>query len=102
MDILKELDDLLNNNKDETKINIRIQQRNGRKSITSVSGLDPALDLKKILKTFKKSLNCNGAIIEDETLGKIIQLQGDQRASVKDFLIKEEISSEENIIMHSF
>ena len=32
MDILKELDDLLNNNKDETKINIRIQQRNGRKS----------------------------------------------------------------------
>jgi translation initiation factor 1 len=102
MDVLKELDDLLNNDKDETKINIRIQQRNGRKSITSISGLNPDLDLKKILKTFKKSLNCNGAIIEDETLGKIIQLQGDQRASVKDFFIKEEIISEENIIMHSF
>mmetsp|Transcript_5110 Transcript_5110/g.11185 ORF Transcript_5110/g.11185 Transcript_5110/m.11185 type:complete len:87 (+) Transcript_5110:213-473(+) len=34
-------------------VHIRIQQRNGRKSITSVSGLNQNLNLKKILKEFK-------------------------------------------------
>jgi len=35
-------------------IHIRVQQRNGRKCITHVQGLDAALDLKKVLKVIKK------------------------------------------------
>lgn len=31
-----------------------IQQRNGRKTLTTVQGLDKAYDPKKILKAFKK------------------------------------------------
>lgn len=47
--------DLLTDGKDETHehgnyVHIRIQQRNGRKSLTTVQGLASDLDLKKILK----------------------------------------------------
>lgn len=35
-------------------VHIRIQQRNGRKSLTLVQGLASDLDLKKILKALKK------------------------------------------------
>ena len=35
-------------------VHIRIQQRNGRKSLTTVQGLASDLDLKKILKALKK------------------------------------------------
>ena len=30
---------------------------------------------------------CNGTIVQDEKAGDVIQLQGDQRNAVKDFLI---------------
>ena len=42
-------------------IHIRVQQRNGRKCITTVQGLDSQLDLKKILKAIKKAECCNGS-----------------------------------------
>ena len=84
------------------KVHIRIQARNGRKSISSVSGLAVDLDLKKILKSFKKTLKCNGAILEDKELGKIIQLQGDHRAMIRDFLVDQEINILEDIVIHGF
>ena len=31
---------------------------------------------------------CNGSVVEDQELGKVIQLQGDQRKNVSDFMIK--------------
>jgi hypothetical protein len=55
-----------------------------------------------ILKTWKKSFTCNGAIVEDEEHGKIIQLQGDQRTNVRDFLVNEEINRKEDIVVHGF
>ena len=81
---------------------IRIQQRNGRKSITTVQGLATDLNLKLILKTWKRSFTCNGAIVEDEEVGKIIQLQGDQRTNVRDFLVNEQINRKEDIVVHGF
>lgn len=57
-------------------VHIRIQQRNGRKSLTTVQGLATDLDLKKILKALKKTYSTNGTILVDEELGEIIQLQG--------------------------
>lgn len=39
---------------------VRIQQRNGRKCLTTVQGLDNDLDLKRICKAMKKAFNCNG------------------------------------------
>ena len=83
-------------------LHIRIQQRNGRKSITTVQGLASDLNLKLILKTWKKSFTCNGAIVDDEEHGKIIQLQGDKRIDVRDFLVSEEINRKEDVVVHGF
>merc|ERR1711890_133081 len=44
-------------------IHIRIQQRNGRKTLTTVQGLPKKFDQKKILKVIKKKFACNGTIV---------------------------------------
>lgn len=38
----------------EDKIHIRIQQRNGRKTLTTVQGIADDYDKKKLVKAFKK------------------------------------------------
>ncbi|KAJ1649557.1 Eukaryotic translation initiation factor eIF-1 [Dispira simplex] len=85
-----------------SNVDIRIQQRNGRKTITTIQGLPEELDFKKLLKAFKKEFACNGSITTDEELGEVIQLQGDQRRSVAEFLADEEITKKENIKIHGF
>ncbi|OBT64545.1 translation initiation factor SUI1 [Pseudogymnoascus sp. 23342-1-I1] len=67
-------------------IHIRIQQRNGRKTLTTVQGLPKKFDQKKILKVIKKKFACNGTIVTDNEMGEVIQLQGDQRKDVQEFL----------------
>ena len=84
------------------QIHLRIQQRNGRKSITTVQGLSESLDLKSILRTFKKSFSCNGSISKNDEYGKIIQMSGDQRDNVKKWIIKQSIASEKEVIVHGF
>ncbi|KAJ3241858.1 Iron-sulfur assembly protein 1 [Chytriomyces hyalinus] len=83
-------------------IHIRIQQRNGRKTLTTVQGLAAEIDPKKVLKAFKKQFACNGNIIEDEEHGECIQLQGDQRTKVLQFLTEQEISAKDKIKLHGF
>ncbi len=58
--------------KGSSYVHIRIQQRNGRKSLTTVQGLASDLDLRKILKALKKTYSTNGTILSDEELGSII------------------------------
>ncbi|KNG47693.1 protein translation factor sui1 [Stemphylium lycopersici] len=67
-------------------IHIRIQQRNGRKTLTTVQGLPKKFDQKKILKVIKKKFACNGTVVADSEMGEVIQMQGDQRKDVQDFL----------------
>ena len=43
--------------KKQNYIHIRIQQRNGRKTLTTVQGLPSELSFKRLLKTFKKVVN---------------------------------------------
>jgi len=93
------------------KIHIRIQQRNGRKMLTTVQGLDKAYDAKKVLKAFKKEFACNGTVVSSEeadldspapvptgkakqNFGQVIQLQGDQRTKIREFLISTGMVSE--------
>jgi translation initiation factor 1 len=83
-------------------LDIRIQQRNGRKTLTTVQGLPADLDQKRILKAFKKEFACNGTVIEDEELGEVIQLQGDQRLKVQQFLIAQEIVTKDKVKIHGF
>ncbi|PXF47411.1 Protein translation factor SUI1-like [Gracilariopsis chorda] len=81
-------------------VHIRLQQRNGRKSLTTVQGLDDKLDLAKLTKAFKKEFCCNGCVVDNAELGKVIQLQGDQREKVKAFLADEQIASKSMIKVH--
>ncbi|KAK2743395.1 Eukaryotic translation initiation factor eIF-1 [Myotisia sp. PD_48] len=68
-------------------IHIRLQQRNGRKTLTTVQGIPTKFDQKKILKVIKKKFACNGTIVRDTEMGEVIQLQGDQRKDVQEFLV---------------
>ena len=67
--------------------NSRNAERNGRKTLTTVQGLPKKFDQKKILKVIKKKFACNGTIVNDSEMGEVIQLQGDQRKDVQEFLI---------------
>mmetsp|Transcript_13567 Transcript_13567/g.31254 ORF Transcript_13567/g.31254 Transcript_13567/m.31254 type:complete len:115 (+) Transcript_13567:102-446(+) len=83
-------------------IHIRIQQRTGRKSLTTVQGLSSELDLKKMMKAIKKQYCCNGTIVQSEDAGEVLQLQGDQRQAVQTFLVEEGISKKDQIKVHGF
>ena len=76
-------------------IHIRIQQRNGRKTLTTVQGVPNEYDLKKILKVLKKDFACNGNIVKDDDLG-------DQRTKVSEFLTTQLQLPKKNIKIHGF
>ncbi|EIW85050.1 eukaryotic translation initiation factor SUI1 [Coniophora puteana RWD-64-598 SS2] len=82
-------------------LHIRIQQRNGRKTLTTLQGLPKEYDPKKLLKAFKKEFACNGTLVEDEEMGQVIQLQGDQRVKIANFLTEEGIPKN-TIKLHGF
>ncbi|ODQ66784.1 translation initiation factor SU [Nadsonia fulvescens var. elongata DSM 6958] len=83
-------------------VHIRIQQRNGRKTLTTVQGLPAEYDLKRILKVLKKDFGCNGHIAKDEEMGEVIQLQGDQRVKVSEFLVSALQIQKKTIKIHGF
>ncbi|GMJ11498.1 hypothetical protein like AT1G54290 [Hibiscus trionum] len=83
-------------------VHIRIQQRNGRKSLTTVQGLKKEFSYNKILKDLKKEFCCNGTVVQDPELGQVIQLQGDQRKNVSTFLVLAGIVKKDNIKIHGF
>ncbi len=60
---------------DQGLVHIRIQQRNGRKTLTTVQGLSAEYDFKKIVKVAKKEFACNGTVVEHSEYGEVIQLQ---------------------------
>ncbi|KAF9582259.1 Eukaryotic translation initiation factor eIF-1 [Lunasporangiospora selenospora] len=86
----------------QSYIHIRIQQRNGRKTLTTIQGLPSQFDQKTMLKVFKKEFACNGTIVDDEELGKVIQLQGDQRIKVNALLVSEGEIDKKKIKIHGF
>lgn len=90
----------------KNKYHIRVQQRNGRKCITTLDGLEEDLDLKRICKAMREAFSCNGNVVmkEEEETG-VIQLQGDQRDNVKQWLLEQEVilkNEVERIVVHGF
>ena len=83
----------------QQRVHVRVQQRNGRKCVTTVQGLADDLDLKKILKYVKKMFNTNGTVVKDE-MGDVIQLQGDQRKQIGKFLTEFNIVPKKQITEH--
>ena len=81
------------------KVYIKFVKRNGSKCITLVEGLQSDLDIKAIIKALKKIFNCNGSIKKDKNDYDVIQLSGDQRNNIKEFLIEQKINKEFEIIV---
>ena len=52
-------------------VHVRSQQRNGRKSLTTVQGLKKEFSYSKILKDLKKEFCCNGTVVQDPELGQV-------------------------------
>ena len=88
-----------NNLFNNQKVTISVEKRNGKQSITNVIGMAEDLDLPKILSYIKKTYNCNGSILKNETFGEIMCFTGDQKENIYNFLIKEEIYKKEDIII---
>ncbi len=86
--------------KDDSKVHLRVQQRNGRKCITTIQGLADDLDIKKIARALKKTFHCDGTVNVDEEHGEIVQLSGDQRTNVREFLLDQQICHADQIVIH--
>uniref|UniRef100_A0A0K8W6E3 Eukaryotic translation initiation factor eIF1 n=1 Tax=Bactrocera latifrons TaxID=174628 RepID=A0A0K8W6E3_BACLA len=83
-------------------VHIRIQQRNGRKTLTTVQGLSSEYDLKKIVRSCKKEFACNGTVIEHPEYGEVLQLQGDQRENICQWLTKAGLAKPDQLKVHGF
>ena len=81
-------------------VHIRIQQRNARQKITTIQGIEEEYDQNKLVKALKKTFACNGNIKSHPEYGEVIQLQGDQRANVSDFLLTVGIVHKDNLQIH--
>jgi translation initiation factor 1 len=88
-----------------SKIHIRVQQM-GKRWITTIEGLDDDLDLKRIARAMKKSLHCsvNLADKKEDDDPDVIQLQGDQREVLKEWLVANKVLTEqeakERLVIH--
>ena len=91
-DILDEID-----NQSNQTIHIRIVQRSKKKFTTIIEGLGDHLDLKMLLKNFKKTFNCSGAIVDNK-----IKLTGDMRDKVITYLVDNDIVEKDNIKIHGY
>ena len=87
----------------EDSIHIRIQQRNGRKTLTTtVQGIADDYNKKKLVKVFKKKFACNGTVVEHPEYGEVIQPQGDHRKSMCQFLLETGLAKDDQLKVHGF
>jgi len=101
-DPFKEAADGDKNASQDQLIHIRIQQRSGRKTLTTVQGISDCYDKKRLVKTFKKIFSCNGTVVDHDEYGEVLQLQGDQRQNIADFLIQINLGDPDQIKVHGF
>lgn len=83
-------------------IHIRVQQRSGRKTLTTVQGISDDYDKKKIVKACKKEFACNGTVVDHPEYGEVIQLQGDQRNKICEFITNIGLAKPEQLKLHGF
>ena len=83
-------------------IHIRVQQRSGRKLLTTVQGIEEKFDKRKLVKYIRKQYACSGTVITHPEYGQVMQFQGDQRAHVQEFLLQIEMCGKGLIKIHGF
>lgn len=100
IDIEKQLD------QHQIEIHIKIQKRNGRKSLTFVEGLEKIelpeninreSFLTDLTKKFKKKFNCGVTLQEN-----VYVLNGDHREKIKEFLVENNLIPADKVVIHGF
>jgi translation initiation factor SUI1 len=86
------------------KIHIHTHQM-GRKWLTTITGLDDDLDLKRIARAMKGEFHCSASVDTDEKTGaEFIKLSGNQKEVIRAWLIAAEILTEkeaaERLVFH--
>lgn len=79
----KDLFDISNITKEQQKIKVEVIKRKFSKIITLVSGVTDEKEIKELGKEMKQKFACGGTISEN-----IIELQGNHKEKVKEFLVK--------------
>ena len=74
--------------KDSQKISINLMKRRFRKLVTVITGFDDEKMAKDMSKELKRALACGGI-----SKGTEIELQGDHKNKVKEFLLKKMLNS---------
>ncbi len=86
------------------KIHLRINKRGNKNWLTLIEGLDEDLDEVRICRHMRRAFNCNGAVLKNENGESVLQFQGDQRQSIKEWLLAQQILTEkeakERLIIH--
>jgi len=70
--------------------------------IFCLKGIGEEFDKKRLLRAFKKKFACNGTVVDHKEYGEVIQLQGDQRTNVSQFLTETGICPTEQLKVHGF
>ncbi|XP_006887415.1 PREDICTED: stromelysin-2 [Elephantulus edwardii] len=83
----------------EDYVHIRIQQRNGRKVITTVQGIADDYNKKKLGKVFRKNRPCNGPVLDHPEYGEVIQLQGDRHKNTRQFFVETGLAKDDQLFM---
>ncbi|XP_057557187.1 eukaryotic translation initiation factor 1-like [Hippopotamus amphibius kiboko] len=86
----------------EDYTHVRIPQRNGRKTLTAVQGITDDYDRKKLVKAFKKKFACSRTVPEHPEHGEVIQLPGDQRKNICQFLVETGLAKDDQLKVHGF
>ena len=85
------------------KIHVRTQQM-GKKWITTLEGLDPDLDQKRIAKAMQRDLHCAAKVSTTKEDTEVITLQGDQRDVLTEWLVTNMVLTEkegkERLVIH--
>ncbi|MDD5417955.1 MAG: stress response translation initiation inhibitor YciH [Candidatus Nanoarchaeia archaeon] len=76
--------------KEKQKITVKIVKQRYGKIYTTINGIDnKSIDLKMLAKKLKSKFACGGTIKNNQ-----IELQGDHRSKIKDFLAKQGFAEE--------
>lgn len=89
------------NNLTQKPIHVSIKQRTVRKCYTLIHNIPEDIDLKLLVKEWKARFNCAGSNKKEKQTGEeYIELFGDHRNEVRDFLIAEGIGYKDKVIIH--
>ncbi|KAH7820188.1 Translation initiation factor 1 [Monocercomonoides exilis] len=81
-------------------VHIRVQNRKGKKKVTTITGLGDIVDFKAVLHRLIKLYKCGGAIVKDDEFGKVIRIHGDFRDQIRTFLIENKMATDTQIKTH--